>query len=100
MLAPKATKNLTQKELIQTTLARLAASEWDTSWSQDIHGRELHKLAEKHSRTVLKLHSKLLKCLSSHLIQMRTGKISLQKYFHDRKVPEIGTPICQCGQAP
>ena len=28
------------------------------------------------------------------------GKIGLRKYLHGRKVPEISTPICQCGQPP
>lgn len=99
-LAPKATNTLTQKAHVQTALARLAASEWDASWSQDIHGKEVQKLVQKPSRAVLKLHSELPKCLSSLLIQMRTGKIGLRKYLHGRKVPDISTPTCQCGQAP
>ena len=48
----------------------------------------------------LKLHSELPRGLSSLLIQMRTGNIGLRKHLHGRKVPEIDTPICQCGQAP
>ncbi len=31
---------------------------------------------------------------------MCTGKIGLRKYLHGRKVPEITTPTCQCGQTP
>ena len=99
-LAPKATNTLIQKAPVQTMLARLAASEWDASWSQDTHGRDLRKLVQKPSRTVLKLHGELPKGLSSLLIQMRTGKIGPRKHLHGRKVPEISTPTCQCGQAP
>ena len=99
-LAPKATNTLTQKAPVQTMLARLAASEWDASWSQDTHGKDLRKLVQKPSRTVLKLHNELPKGLSSLLIQMHNGKIGLRKYLHGRKVPEISTPTCQCGQAP
>ena len=96
----KATNTLTQKAPVQTMLARLAASEWDASWSKDTYGKELRKLVQKPSHTVLKLYSDLPKVLSSLLIQMRTGKIGLRKNLHCRKVPEISTPTCQCGQAP
>ena len=78
MLAPKGTNTLTQKTPVQTTLAKLAASEWDTMWSQDIHGSELQKLAQKPSCTILQLHYKLLKGLISVLIQIRTGKSVLE----------------------
>ncbi len=81
-LASKATNALVQKAPVQTTLARLAASEWDASWSQDAHGRELQKLVQKPSRAVLKLNSELPKGLSSLLIQMPTSKIGLRKYLH------------------
>lgn len=40
-LASKATNTFAQKAPVEITLARLAASEWDASWSQDTHGREL-----------------------------------------------------------
>ena len=47
-----------------------------------------------------KLHTKLSKGLSSLLVRMRTGKIGLRKYLHNRKVPDVDNPMCQCGQAP
>ncbi len=98
--ATKAVNVPIQKAPVHTTLARLAASGWATSWSQDDHGKELRNIALQPSRTILKLHTKLSKGLSSLLVQMRTGKIGLRKYLHNRKVPDVDNPTCQCGMAP
>ena len=88
-----------QKTPVHATLARLAASNWVTSWSQDNHGNELQNIAPQPSRAILKLHTKLSKSLSSLLVQMRMGKIGLRKYLHSRKMPEVDNPTCQCEQA-
>jgi len=32
------------------------------------------------------------------LVQLRTGKISLQAFLYSRKVPGIESPSCTCGQ--
>ena len=37
---------------------------------------------------------------SSVLIQMRTRKIGLRAFLHQRRVPEVLTPGCSCGDAP
>ena len=98
--AAKANNVPVQKAPVHTTLARLAASDWATNWSQDNHGKELRNIAPRPPRAILKLHTKLSKGLSSLLIQMRTGKIGLRKYLHSRKVPDVDNPMCQCGLAP
>jgi hypothetical protein len=36
---------------------------------------------------------------SSLLTQIRTGKVGLQGFLFQRKVPEVITPLCQCGGA-
>jgi hypothetical protein len=45
----------------------------------------------------LQLHSSLHKALSSIIIQMRTERIGLRKYLHQRKVPDITDDQCGCG---
>jgi hypothetical protein len=44
-------------------------------------------------------HRGLLKHESSILIQARTGKIGLQAFLHNRRVPGADTPLCRCGLA-
>ncbi|TQS35556.1 hypothetical protein Golomagni_04023 [Golovinomyces magnicellulatus] len=45
-------------------------------------------------------HQGLPKHLSSILIQCRTGKIGLRAFLFHRGVPDILTPLCQCGTGP
>ena len=48
----------------------------------------------------LERHEGLRKHESSVLIQMRTGKIGLRAFLHQRRVPDVLTPSCGCGAAP
>ena len=41
------------------------------------------------SRKMLHIHGKLPKWVSSLMVQMRTGKIGLRKFLHERNVPEV-----------
>ena len=50
--------------------------------------------------TSLERHKGLRKHESSVLIQMRTRKIGLRAFLHQRRVPEVLTPGCSCGDAP
>jgi hypothetical protein len=52
------------------------------------------------SQKVLCKHKKLLKHESSLLVQIRTGKVGLRAFLFARKVPEVATPHCRCGDAP
>ena len=45
-------------------------------------------------------HSSLLKHESALLVQARTGKIGLRAFLFSRRVPDVFTPLCRCGQAP
>ena len=49
---------------------------------------------------VLKKHYRLLKHESSLLTQICTGKVSLRAFLFERKVPEVATPWCICGDVP
>jgi hypothetical protein len=48
----------------------------------------------------LQRHADLLKHQSSLLTQIRTGKVGLRAFLFERSVPDITTPLCQCGEAP
>ena len=52
------------------------------------------------SYDALKKHHGLRKHESSLLTQIRTGKIGLRAFLFERKVPEVATPRCSCGEAP
>lgn len=45
MTATKADNVPIQKAPVLATMARLAASDWATSWNQDVHGKELRNVA-------------------------------------------------------
>jgi len=49
---------------------------------------------------VLRKHQGLRKHESSLLTQVRTGKVGLRAFLYQRKVPEVDTPICRCGEGP
>jgi hypothetical protein len=48
------------------------------------------------NEAVLKLHSGLRKAESSVLVQARTGRIGLAKFFYNRKVLGVLTAQCRC----
>jgi hypothetical protein len=52
------------------------------------------------SYDALKKHRHLLKHESSLLTQIRTGKVGLRAFLFERKVPDVATPRCSCGEAP
>jgi hypothetical protein len=52
------------------------------------------------SYDALKKHRDLCKHESSLLTQIRTGKVGLRAFLFERKVPEVATPRCPCGDAP
>jgi hypothetical protein len=47
----------------------------------------------------LRKHNGLRKHESSLLLQIRTGKIGLRAFLFEKKVPEVYSPRCQCGDA-
>jgi hypothetical protein len=50
------------------------------------------------SPKTLKRYSDLRKHESSLLVQARTGKIGLRAFLFQRQVPDVATPLCQCGE--
>ena len=49
---------------------------------------------------ILEKYHSLSKHESSLLTQIRTGKVGLRAFLFERKVPEVATPRCLCGEAP
>lgn len=48
----------------------------------------------------LHLHEGLNKARSSLLTQIRTGVIGLRQFRFRRRVPDVPSPLCSCGEAP
>jgi hypothetical protein len=80
---------------------------WERRWQQRVageppdHRRALPPAARPvFSYDALKKHKDLLKHESSLLTQIRTGKVGLRAFLFERKVPNVVTPRCLCGEAP
>ena len=80
---------------------------WKRRWQQRVAGeppdrrRALPPAARPvFSYDALKKHKDLLKHESSLLTQIRTGKVGLRAFLFERKVPDVVTPRCLCGEAP
>ena len=88
------------RKKIQTTLVR----EWKERWQREVdrsrarhRGRAEEPADEPPTKERLKLHDELQKAESSLLVQMRTGKIGLRAFLFERRVPDVMTPVCSCG---
>lgn len=79
---------------------------WRNRWIKDREGRVTTRLADDldHQQGTLFLHKTLQrheglnKAQSSLLVQARTGAIGLRDFLFKRRVPEILTPYCECGE--
>ena len=47
-------------------------------------------------KKALQKHRDLKKHKSSLLTQIRTGKVGLQAFLFQQRVPEVNTPLCRC----
>jgi hypothetical protein len=78
---------------------------WKTRWAQHdgllAHRRGAAPAAlPTPSADALKKHLLLRKHESSLLTQIRTGRVGLRAFLFERRVPEVATPRCPCGEAP
>jgi len=79
-------------------------SEWKRRWETEA-GRPARRAADRALHKAfygshLRLYEGLKKAHSSILCQARTGKIGLREFLFHQQVPDIRTPICQCGGGP
>lgn len=75
---------------------RLLFEKWGDEWRNETRGRAPFKLTPSPTGKVLHIHDKLPKWVSSLMIQMRTGKIGLRKFLHERKAPGVEDARCGC----
>jgi hypothetical protein len=93
------TQRFEEREIVHETIAK----EWKRRWEKGLEdanrrrGRAVVPADAPPNIKRLELHEKLRKEESSLLIQMRTEKIGLRAFLFERKVPEVMTPACECG---
>ena len=68
---------------------------WQTSWTNEVKGKDLGVLVPQPDKKGLMIHTKLKKSQSSLLVQTRTGKIGLRSFLYTRKIVE--DERCKCG---
>ena len=71
---------------------------WMHNWRTETKGRATYRHTPIPSKKVLQLHEGLSKRESALLVQLRTEKISLKDFFFTRKVPDVSSPRCDCGE--
>lgn len=84
----------------QKTLEEMVRKSWESRWTAYLAsippGRPRTPAQIATTRNPLQLHGGLSKATSSMVTQIRTEKIGLRAFLHDRRVPNI-QPTCQCG---
>ncbi|EKG13846.1 hypothetical protein MPH_08978 [Macrophomina phaseolina MS6] len=83
---------------LKQTISQAEMDEWKQLWKDGERGRQLFKVAPEPTRKILALHRGTLRTLGSLIVQMRTGKIGLRHFLHQRKVPGVTSGECVCGR--
>ena len=87
---------------LKSTLRRWCKTQaeraWAAKWKAETRGRATYRLSPLPTKKVLKLHENLSKRESALLVQMRTEKIGLNDFLFNRRVPEVVSARCECGE--
>lgn len=83
---------------LKQAINQTVTDEWKQTWRDSERGQQLFKVAPEPSRKILALHRGTPRALSSLMVQMRTGKIGLRHFLHQRRVPGIMSGECDCGR--
>ena len=73
-------------------------AKWRRDWVEGTRGRHLFTLALQVIHRHLELHQNRKKAHSALLTQLRTGKIGLNQFLHERNVPGYASGNCECGK--
>ena len=88
---------------------QIARQEWSARWANQTSRNPPRYLGDTQaadinpsfqSKEVLLKHKNHPKYISSAITQLRTGRVGLKAFLFQRRVPDINTPICSCGEAP
>jgi ribonuclease HI len=86
----------------KTTLKRWckiqAEKAWMDKWRKETKGRATYRHTPVPTKKTLQLHEGLSKRESALLVQLRTEKIGLKDFLFQRKVPDVPSPRCECGE--
>jgi len=74
----------------------LLEQSWKTRWERSSKGRHLFHLIPEPTRAVRKLHAGVSKAYSSLIVQLRTGTVGFNASLHERRVPGVISPRCDC----
>jgi hypothetical protein len=81
-------------------------NQWQQRWNRSVSETQAQRQRQtpppaefsQISIKALSKHEGLHKHYSSLLTQVRTGRVGLRAFLFERKVPDIATPWCQCGE--
>ena len=79
---------------VKAFLAENLYAEREDDWHREARSRTLYKIVPKPSRKMLYLHDKLLKRISSLMVQMRRCKIGLKKFLYEWNLPSTEDTEC------
>jgi len=86
-----------KKQAIRKAIDTRYALDWKLRWSKGTKGQHTRHISPFPTKEHLKAHRGREKFISSLIVQLRTGKIGFNAFLHDRKVPTITSPGCDCG---
>ena len=67
-------------------------------WRKETKGRATYRHTPVPTKKILQLHEGLSKRESALLVQLRTEKIGLKDFLFQRKMPDVPSPRCECGE--
>jgi hypothetical protein len=83
------------KAAAKNALKRQTQRDWIGEWYQESRGRDLYRLTPRVTPKTLQLHQPQHRALSSSIVQMRTEKIGLRQFLHQRHVLGIEDGDCR-----
>jgi hypothetical protein len=76
-----------QTAAIKTVTRDVIAKRWANQWTEKPRGSHVRRFAPEPTKKVLILHKAIPRSIRSIITQMRTGKIGLRGFLHERRVP-------------